>query len=81
MQTANGTAPAHVLRLERINTCWGSVESNWLIGGVPARPIRQLRTEDYELIFAKTRPDLPDQALEDERNPFYKPVADSLAGS
>lgn len=59
----------------------GSVESNWLIGGVPARPIRQLRTEDYELIFAKTRPDLPDQALEDERNPFYKPVADSLAGS
>jgi acetyltransferase-like isoleucine patch superfamily enzyme len=52
----------------------GSVKSNWLIGGVPARPIRQMRNEDYELIFAKTRPDLPDQALQDDRNPFCKPV-------
>ncbi len=59
----------------------GSIESNWLIGGVPARPVRQLRTEDYELIFAKTRPDLPEQALEDERNPFCKPVAHSVTGS
>jgi acetyltransferase-like isoleucine patch superfamily enzyme len=59
----------------------GSIESNWLIGGVPARPVRQLLTEDYELVFAKTRPDLPDQALEDERNPFSKPVAGSVIGS
>ncbi|HEX4920982.1 MAG TPA: hypothetical protein VFV92_09615, partial [Candidatus Bathyarchaeia archaeon] len=58
----------------------GSIGSHWLIGGVPARPIRQLRNEDYELIFAKTRPDLPDQALQDERNPFYKP-AGSMATS
>ena len=56
----------------------GDVESNWLVGGVPARPVRQLRTEDYELVFAKTRPDLPDQALENERNPFFKPVAGSV---
>jgi acetyltransferase-like isoleucine patch superfamily enzyme len=48
----------------------GEVENKWLIGGVPARPIRRLTTEDYELVFAKTRPDLPEQALEDERNPF-----------
>jgi len=59
----------------------GSIESHCLIGGVPARPVRQLRNEDYELIFAKTRPDLPDQALEDERNPFFKPVAGSVAAS
>ena len=58
----------------------GSIESNCLVGGVPARPVRQLRTEDYELVFAKTRPDLPDQALEDERNPFFKPVAHSVTG-
>jgi len=59
----------------------GSIESNWLIAGVPARPIRQLGTEDYELIFTKTRPDLPKKVLEDERNPFYKPVAGSATGS
>ena len=59
----------------------GNVEKNWLIGGVPARPVRQLRTEDYELVFAKTRPDLPDQALEDDRNPFFKPVAGSATRS
>ena len=59
----------------------GIVESHSLIGGVPARPIRKLRNEDYELVFAKTRPDLPDQALQDERNPFYKPVAGSTAAS
>jgi acetyltransferase-like isoleucine patch superfamily enzyme len=58
----------------------GSIESNWLVGGVPTRPIRQLRTEDYELVFAKTRPDLPDQALADERNPFFKPVAHPVTG-
>jgi acetyltransferase-like isoleucine patch superfamily enzyme len=57
----------------------GIIDSQWLIGGVPARPVRQLGNEDYELIFAKTRPDLPDQALEDERNPFFKPVAGSVA--
>src|ERR1700758_5496712 len=59
----------------------GSIESHWLIGGVPARPLRQLRNDDYELIFAKTRPDLPDQALQDERNPCCKPVAGSMAAS
>jgi acetyltransferase-like isoleucine patch superfamily enzyme len=53
----------------------GSMEAHWLIGGVPARPVRQLTKEDYELIFVKTRPDLPDQALQDERNPFFSPVA------
>lgn len=56
----------------------GDVEKNWLIGGVPARPVRQLTAEDYELVFAKTRPDLPDQALEDDRNPFFKPFAGSV---
>jgi len=59
----------------------GNVESQWLIGGVPARPLRRLNREDYELIFAKTRPDLPDQALEDERNPFLKATAGSTASS
>src|SRR5215469_14466036 len=59
----------------------GSIESHRLIGGVPARPLRRLRNEDYELIFSKTRPDLPDQILEDERNPFYKPVAGPMAAS
>ena len=59
----------------------GGVESNWLIGGVPAQPIRRLTAEDYELIFTKIRPDLPEGVLEDERNPFYKAVADSLTGS
>lgn len=59
----------------------GSIESSWLIGGVPAQPIRRLRTEDYELIFTKTRPDLPEQVLEDERNTFYKAFANSLTGS
>jgi acetyltransferase-like isoleucine patch superfamily enzyme len=57
----------------------GIIEGHLLIGGVPARPIRQLRNEDYELIFAKTRPDLPDQALQDERNPLCKPAAGSMA--
>jgi acetyltransferase-like isoleucine patch superfamily enzyme len=56
----------------------GSIEPHWLIGGVPARPVRQLRTEDYELIFTKTRPDLPDQVLEDERNPLLRQVAGSV---
>jgi len=59
----------------------GNIDSHWLIGGVPAQPVRQLRNEDYELIFSKTRPDLPDQILEDERNPFYKPVAGPMAAS
>ena len=57
----------------------GSIDSHSLIGGVPARPIRQMRNEDYELIFGKTRPDLPDQALQDDRNPFCKPVSGSIA--
>jgi acetyltransferase-like isoleucine patch superfamily enzyme len=32
-----------------------------LISGVPATVVRALRTEEYDLIFAKTRPDLPDE--------------------
>ncbi|MDT4898885.1 MAG: hypothetical protein QOH25_3962 [Acidobacteriota bacterium] len=32
----------------------------WLIGGVPAKPIKQLSAEDNFLIEQKTRPDLPD---------------------
>jgi acetyltransferase-like isoleucine patch superfamily enzyme len=35
-------------------------EENWLIGGVPAKPIKQLAQEDIFLIEQKTRPDLPD---------------------
>jgi acetyltransferase-like isoleucine patch superfamily enzyme len=59
----------------------GNIDSHGLIGGVPAQPVRRLRNEDYELIFSKTRPDLPDEVLQDERNPFYKPVAGSMAVS
>ena len=59
----------------------GKIESNWLIGGVPARQVRKLTASDYELVFAKTRPDLPDQALEDDRNPFFKPVNGSAVHS
>jgi acetyltransferase-like isoleucine patch superfamily enzyme len=33
---------------------------NYLIGGVPAKPIKQLEAEDVFLIENKTRPDLPD---------------------
>jgi acetyltransferase-like isoleucine patch superfamily enzyme len=33
---------------------------NYLIGGVPAKPIKQLDAEDVFLIENKTRPDLPD---------------------
>jgi acetyltransferase-like isoleucine patch superfamily enzyme len=32
----------------------------WMIAGVPAKPIRELSTEDRFLIERKTRPDLPD---------------------
>jgi acetyltransferase-like isoleucine patch superfamily enzyme len=35
-------------------------EENYLIGGVPARPIKELSEEDKFLIEYKTRPDLPD---------------------
>jgi acetyltransferase-like isoleucine patch superfamily enzyme len=35
-------------------------EENYLIGGVPAKPIKQLSAEDTFLIEQKTRPDLPD---------------------
>ncbi len=34
-----------------------------LYAGVPAHKIRALDVEDYELIFEKTRPDLPDQQI------------------
>jgi acetyltransferase-like isoleucine patch superfamily enzyme len=37
-------------------------ESYSLIAGVPAKSLRALTTEDYELIFGKTRADLPDEA-------------------
>jgi carbonic anhydrase/acetyltransferase-like protein (isoleucine patch superfamily) len=33
----------------------------WLIGGVPARPIKELSQHDVFLIERKTRPDLPDE--------------------
>ena len=36
-------------------------EAHSLIAGVPAKPRRGLGPEDYELIFGKTRPDLPDE--------------------
>lgn len=32
----------------------------WMIAGVPAKPIKELSTEDRFLIERKTRPDLPD---------------------
>src|ERR1700741_1886042 len=32
----------------------------WLVGGVPAKPLKQLSDEDLFLIERKTRPDLPD---------------------
>jgi len=32
----------------------------WLVGGVPAKPLKQLNAEDLFLIERKTRPDLPD---------------------
>lgn len=35
-------------------------EENYLIGGVPAKPIKPLDAEDIFLIEQKTRPDLPD---------------------
>ncbi|HEX8887756.1 MAG TPA: hypothetical protein VF779_01180 [Pyrinomonadaceae bacterium] len=36
------------------------VEENYLIGGVPAKPIKPLKAKDNFLIEQKTRPDLPD---------------------
>ena len=36
-------------------------EENYLIGGVPAKPIKPLGAEDVFLIEQKTRPDLPDE--------------------
>lgn len=39
----------------------GKIEaSEWLIAGVPAKPIKELSAEDKFLIERKTRPDLPD---------------------
>jgi acetyltransferase-like isoleucine patch superfamily enzyme len=35
-------------------------DENWIIAGVPAKPIRPLEPEDIELIEYKTRRDLPD---------------------
>jgi carbonic anhydrase/acetyltransferase-like protein (isoleucine patch superfamily) len=32
----------------------------WLIGGVPAKPLKELSAEDRFLVERKTRPDLPD---------------------
>ena len=34
--------------------------AGWLIGGVPAKPIKELSAEDRFLVERKTRPDLPD---------------------
>jgi acetyltransferase-like isoleucine patch superfamily enzyme len=40
----------------------GKVECHeWLIGGVPAKPIKELSSDDKFLIERKTRPDLPDE--------------------
>lgn len=39
----------------------GKIEAEeWLIAGVPARPVKELSLEDKFLIERKTRPDLPD---------------------
>lgn len=39
----------------------GKIDSEgWMIAGVPAKPIKELSTEDRFLIERKTRPDLPD---------------------
>lgn len=39
----------------------GTIDAEgWMIGGVPAKPIKELSTEDKFLIERKTRPDLPD---------------------
>jgi acetyltransferase-like isoleucine patch superfamily enzyme len=39
----------------------GRIEAEgWMIGGVPAKPIKELSAEDKFLIERKTRPDLPD---------------------
>lgn len=39
----------------------GKIEAGeWLIAGVPAKPIKELSAEDKFLIERKTRPDLPD---------------------
>ncbi|HVS22013.1 MAG TPA: hypothetical protein VHD88_09215 [Pyrinomonadaceae bacterium] len=39
----------------------GKIETDgWLIAGVPAKPIKELSSEDRFLIERKTRPDLPD---------------------
>jgi acetyltransferase-like isoleucine patch superfamily enzyme len=35
-------------------------KSGWLIAGVPAKPVKELSSEDQFLIERKTRPDLPD---------------------
>jgi acetyltransferase-like isoleucine patch superfamily enzyme len=37
-------------------------ESYSMIAGVPARRLRGLTSDDYELLFGKTRKDLPDEA-------------------
>jgi carbonic anhydrase/acetyltransferase-like protein (isoleucine patch superfamily) len=48
-------------------------ESYTLIAGVPARSRRPLRDDDYELIFGKTRPEIPD---EDYPPPPPRPTLD-----
>lgn len=47
-------------------------ENYSLIAGVPAKRQRALRPDDYELIFGKTRPDLPDEVYPGSR---LQPVA------
>jgi acetyltransferase-like isoleucine patch superfamily enzyme len=42
-------------------------EGHSLIAGVPARTVRPLGPEDYELLFRKTRPDLPEDGQERPR--------------
>ncbi len=51
-------------------------ETDSLISGFPAKKIRALSAKDYELIFGKTRPDLPDQQY-----PLPKSVSPSASSA
>jgi acetyltransferase-like isoleucine patch superfamily enzyme len=42
-------------------------EGHCLIAGVPAKAIRPLGPQDYELLFRKTRPDLPEDSPEERQ--------------
>jgi acetyltransferase-like isoleucine patch superfamily enzyme len=42
-------------------------EGHCLIAGVPAKSVRPLGPDDYELLFRKTRPDLPEDGYEERQ--------------